>query len=155
MSIATNASERAQPPGPAAGTKLSILVKHAPSASAPLKWAVYRSRQTLPHVLSRGEPYRKGVIHRAGTAPRIEVGAVPAGRYFVIVAQDLDGDDEIATFGEPRGYSGYDGCLIPDWGRGALPVAGPTTAVSVKLRCNNDGESGTSATHSGTPASPG
>jgi uncharacterized protein (DUF2141 family) len=119
-------------------TRLSLIVKDAPSANAPLRWALYVSKETLPGLLSRGQPFRKGVLEHFGRSARIDVGEVPAGTYFAIVAQDIDGDQKIASLREPRGYSGYDGCLIPDWDRGAREVSGPAAYIAVLLRCNND-----------------
>ena len=117
-------------------TELSIVVKKLSSPTAALHWRLYVSAAALPGFSSGGESYRSGVAEQFGDPARIVVGDVPKGTYFAIVGQDLDGDTEIAAFSEPRGYSGYDGCLLPDWDKGAQRVSGKRASIEVLLRCN-------------------
>lgn len=119
-----------------ATTRLSIVVQGMTSPAAPLHWGLYSSQGALPHVFSRGRPYRKGVVERFGDPAVIEVGEVPEGSYFAIVGQDIDGDKNIGKFSEPRGYSGYAGCLMPNWKKGAQIVSAEKAVIRVALGCN-------------------
>lgn len=103
---------------------------------ARLHWGLYNSQGALPHVFSRGRPYRKGVVERFGDPAVIEVGEVPEGSYFAIIGQDIDGDKNIGKFSEPRGYSGYPGYLTPNWEKGAQMVGAGKAVIRVVLGCN-------------------
>ncbi|UCH81157.1 MAG: hypothetical protein JSW20_00720 [Nitrospiraceae bacterium] len=117
-------------------TRLSIVVKGIPSQAALLHWVLYASKDALPGLFSRGQPYRKGSMESFGDTAVIEVGEVPGGTYFAIVGQDIDGSKDIAKFSEPRGYSGYNGCWLPSWEKGARYVKGEQSLIEVVLGCN-------------------
>lgn len=119
-----------------ATTRLSIVVQGMTSPAAPLHWGLYSSQGALPHLFSRGQAYRKGVAERFGNPAVIEVGEVAEGIYFAIVGQDIDGNKDIGAFSEPRGYSGYAGCLTPKWKKGAQIVSAGSAVIHVVLGCN-------------------
>ncbi len=125
------------------GISLSIVARSVPPLRAPLHWALYASAEALPGPFSPGEPFREGVVESTGDPTRIEVGAVPAGDYFAIIALDTNRDGDIGRFSEPRGYSGYDGCLVPRWRAGVRAVSERSRSIPVALHCNwNVSESG-------------
>ena len=129
-SAASRAQATASRDDAQAETLLTIVVRDVPSPSARLIWVIYAADAQLPGLFSRGQPYRIGIAVSTGQSTLIDVGRLPAGHYLFIVGQDIDGDQDIDALVEPRGYSGYDGCLVPNWLKGAQ------MSIEVFLHCN-------------------
>ena len=119
-----------------AETLLTIVARDVPSPSARLIWVIYAADAQLPGLFSRGQPYRTGMAVSTGQSTLIDAGRLPAGHYLFIVGQDIDGDQDIDALVEPRGYSGYDGCLVPNWLKGARKAQGAQMSIEVFLHCN-------------------